>query len=434
MLPDVSHEPGFIPETEVVLSDKDREILRKLASEQAEIAALPVHREKAELWRDLNDLKSKRPMVWFTEFPWHELNVDNELTIQTEHPFARDQEAQLRKLLYQWHHIPGDMIVDDFLPCPLVIQSTGFGINENVDIVKTDEGNNIVSREFHIQIEDFDDLEKIKMPKVTLNKLATDLRYQAMSDLYEGILPVQKIGKKNIWFTPWDFLIRWWGIEEALMDMIDQPDLVHAAVERMVDAWMIELDQFDSMNLLSIDANNTRIGSGGYGYSSDLPGKDFDPDHVHPHNMWGCSNAQIFAEVSPDFHWEFAVEHDLRWLERFGLNYYGCCEQLHHKIDVIRRIPNLRKISCSPRCEAVPAVENIGSDYVMSRKPNPAIFAEDSWNPDRARKEMDDWMRATDGQCHVEFIFKDLSTVRYDPKRLWDMEKIAMEVVDKYAS
>jgi hypothetical protein len=30
--------------------------------------------------------------------------------------------------------------------------------------------------------------------------------------------------------------------------------------------------------------------------------------------MWGCSNAQIFSEVSPQMHWEFALEHDLRWL------------------------------------------------------------------------------------------------------------------------
>lgn len=77
------------------------------------------------------------------------------------------------------------------------------------------------------------------------------------------------------------------------------------AVERMVDAWIVELDQFEQQNLLSLDRNNTRIGSGGYGYSSELPGKDFDPGYAKPHNMWGCSNAQIFSEVSPDMQWEF---------------------------------------------------------------------------------------------------------------------------------
>ena len=48
----------------------------------AQIAALPVHREKAELWRRLNDLESVRPMVWINEIPWHEMNVNDELTLR----------------------------------------------------------------------------------------------------------------------------------------------------------------------------------------------------------------------------------------------------------------------------------------------------------------------------------------------------------------
>ena len=60
-----------------------------------------------------------------------------------------------------------------------------------------------------------------------------------------------------------------------MLDLVERPDLVHAAVERMVDAWMVELDQFVELNLLSLDCNNTRIGSGGYGYTHSLPGRGF---------------------------------------------------------------------------------------------------------------------------------------------------------------
>ena len=145
-----------------------------------------------------------------------------------------------------------------------------------------------------------------------------------------------------------------------MIDLVERPELVHAGVERMVDAWMVELDQFVEQNLLSLDCDNTRIGSGGYGYTSHLPGGDFDPNYVKPHNMWGCSNAQIFSDVSPRMHWEFALEHDLRWLSRWGLMYYGCCEPLDRKIDLLRRIPNLRKISVSPWCNTRRAIEQIG--------------------------------------------------------------------------
>ena len=432
MLHDPSHYTPMPVAEEVRLTPRDREVLRALASELAAIAVLPVHKEKARLWQKLNDLESERPMVWINEICWHEMNVDDELTLRTEDPWAQEQERELRRTLYQWRHLPGDMIVSDHLACPLAIHSTDFGIIEDVDIVAMDAASDIVSRHFNIQIRNFDDLEKIRMPVVTHNEHATELRYQAMCEVYAGIMRVRKIGQTHIWYTPWDYLIRWWGIEEAMFDLSERPSLVHAAVARMVDAWMAELDQFVALNLLSLDCDNTRIGSGGYGYTRELPGQNFDPAYVKPHNMWGCSNAQIFSDVSPAMHWEFAVEHDLRWLKRWKMVYYGCCEPLDRKIDILRRIPNLRKVSASPWCKTERLVEKVGRDYVLSRKPNPAVFAGDGWHPDRAREDLRAFLTTARG-CHVELIMKDISTVRYHPQRLWEWAKIAMEVAEEFS-
>ena len=429
MLHDPSHKTESPVADEIKLSGKDTEILRSLAGEVAEIAALGVHKEKARLWTKLNDLKSERPMVWINEICWNEMNVDDELILQTEHPWAQGQEDQLRKTIYQWTHMPGDMVVNDFLACPLAIGSTDFGIIEDVDIVKTDDESDVVSRHFKVQIKEPGDIEKIKMPKVTHNEEATELNYQAMCGVYDGIMPVKKQGQRHIWFTPWDYLIRWWGIQEAMMDMIMRGDMVHAAVERMVDAWMVEMDQFEQQNLLSLDNDNTRVGSGGYGFTSELPGGDFDAGHVMAKNMWGCSNAQIFSEVSPEMHWEFAVKYEMRWLERFGLTYYGCCEPLHKKIHLMRKIPNLRKISISPWCDIESAIDQIGTDYVISQKPSPAILAETEWQPEKAREDIRKVLEIAEGKCHIEFIMKDISTVRRDPKRLWQWSQIAMEEV-----
>ncbi|MFI5378862.1 MAG: hypothetical protein ACHRHE_06180 [Tepidisphaerales bacterium] len=433
MLHDPSHYEPPAPAEPIRLKDADKTVLRRLAEDVARIAAMPVHREKAELWRRLNDLRSVRPMVWINEIPWHEMDVDGELKLRSEHSWARDQERDLRKLLYQWRHMPGDMIVSGYLACPLAVHSTDFGIMEQVDIVRTDAASDIVSRHFHKQIHDFPDLEKIRMPVVTHDQQATEYRFQAMCDVYGNIMPVKKVGQTHIWYTPWDYLIRWWGIEEAMLDMYERPDLVNAGVERMVDAWMTELNQFEALNALALDCNNTRIGSGGYGYVSDLPGADFDASHVTPHNMWGCSNAQIFSEVSPEFHCEFALRHDLRWLARWGLTYYGCCEPLDGKLEILRRIPNLRKISTSPWCKPERAIKAIGADYVISRKPTPAIFAEDPWNPERARQDIRNFLELTQGGCHVELIMKDISTVRRQPQRLWEWSRIATEEAEAFA-
>ncbi len=431
MLHDPSHHPEPIVAQEIRVPQNDREILRDLAGVLAEVAAQSVHQDKARLWRSLNNLRSERPMVWINEICWNEMNVDDELTLRCEHPWARGQEDQFRKELYQWRHLPADMVVSDYLACPLAIHSTDFGIVEDVDVVKTDETSDVVSRHFKIQIKSPEDIEKIKMPHITHDEKATALRHEAMCGVYEGILPVRREGQGHIWFTPWDYLIRWWGIEEAMMDFVLRPEMVHAAVDRMVDAWMTELDQFVEQNLLALDNRNMRVGSGGYGYCDELPGDEFDPGHIKPHNMWGCSNAQIFSEVAAQMHWDFAVEHDLRWLHRWGLNYYGCCEPLHQKIDILRRIPNLRKVSVSAWCDLEMMVSEMGRDCVLSVKPNPAILAEDDWDPDQVRRTLREIIDISQGRAHVEIIMKDISTVRYQPQRLWEWAQIAMEEVTR---
>ncbi len=61
--------------------------------------------------------------------------------------------------------MPGDMVLSDFLECPLAIHSTDFGILEEVEVARTDAASDIVSRHFHVQIKDPADIEKIRMPR-----------------------------------------------------------------------------------------------------------------------------------------------------------------------------------------------------------------------------------------------------------------------------
>ncbi|RPH37538.1 hypothetical protein EHM92_02415 [bacterium] len=95
------------------------------------------------------------------------------------------------------------------------------------------------------------------------------------------------------------------------------------------------------------------------------------------------------------------------------------------------KIPNLRKISVSPWANLETIVREAGDRYVLSVKPSPAIFAGDSWDPERARSALESVIDATRGSCHLEFIMKDISTVGYHPERLWEWERIAMQVVEK---
>ena len=412
---------------------RDRDVIRGLASEIAAVAALPEQAENARRWQALNDLKPERPLVWINEIPWHEMEVDQELTCLCENDLLRGLERRFRTTLYQWRHMPGDMVVNGYAPCPRVWSSTGIGLDVQETTIPQNEAGGIQSHHFEAQIEGPEDIEKIRMPKVSYDEEATRQRQAFLSEVLDGVLPVQVEGVKHIWFTPWDNLIRLVDMESFMMDMIDRPDFIDGLVGRYVDAKLHELTQMEALNLFSAGTDNTRVGSGGYAYTSDLPGDDFDPEHVRPRDLWGCGNAQIFSEISPDMHWEFSLKHEVRWLKRWGLTYYGCCEPLHNKIDILRRIPNLRKISMSPWADAGKAAEQIGSEFVFSHKPSPAVLAEDSWRPQQARDNLKRVLDATRG-CPVEVIMKDISTVRSDPRRLWEWEAIATELVQEYAA
>ena len=358
------------------------------------------------------------------------MNVGDELTLKTSTEFSRFLETRLRRTIYQWEHMKVDMVVEPTIPCYLVVSDSGFGISEQVKISKTDESSDIYSREFRPQIEKEEDIEKIKNPKVSFDKKATDEMFESMLDIFDGILKVEKRGIPGFWFAPWDELIRWWGVEKALADLILRPDLVHKTIERLVNAYISGLNQYESLNLLSLNNCNYRIGSGGLGYTDEIPKEDYSKDNIKTSYLWGCAAAQIFTAVSPKMHDEFALQYELKWLKRFGLNYYGCCEPLGKKIEILRKIPNLRKISMSPWVDLEVGASNIGKDYVFSYKPSPSIFADNLWDPESIKNNFTKKLKKIKN-CTVEIIMKDISTVNYKPERLWEWAKMAIEVVER---
>jgi hypothetical protein len=421
---------------DITVTEEDKRVLRTLGEEVAAIASLPVQAETASKWSTLNGLGRVKPMVWMSDIPWHEMDVDGELRLQTKSRWSRYHEWELRKLMYQWNHMRADMVMESAVYSPLVVHSSGVGLAEDVDIAMTDEANSVVSRHFNIQIHDEADLEKIKIPVVTHDTDSSLAQYQQLHDIFSGLLDVKTRGVNGFafWVAPWDQLIRAWGVQEALIDLYDRPELVHKAIGRLVDAYLIALDQFEQQNLLTLNSGYNRIGSGGLGYTNELPQPDYDPGRVRAKDLWGFSAAQIFSDVSPRMHWEFALQYEIRWLSRFGLNYYGCCDPLHRKMDILERIPNLRKVSMSPWVQVDEAVANVGDRYVFSYKPNPAGFSEATWHLDAAKHELETVLtKARAHGCVVEVIMKDISTLRYEPQRLWEWSEMAAEVTQRFA-
>ncbi|HTV12547.1 MAG TPA: hypothetical protein VME20_11885 [Acidimicrobiales bacterium] len=447
-------EPPHTPGTE--FSRADKKVLRDLGERIAEIAGLSVHEGTVAKWKALNGLQPVKPMIWVQEPPWSEMDVDDELRLRTTSDWARYYEWEMRVLLYTWRHMPADMVVEPVLYSPLVVYNTGFGIAEHVDIApahgpaptaeprsaaverawqsSTDE---IISRHYNVQIRDEEDLERIEVPTVSYDGAVTDQQYEQFREIMSGVIEVKKRGANVpvFWIAPWDLLTTWWGVQEVLVDMVDRPELVHKAVDKLMNAHLGVLDQLEAQNLLSLNNTYGRVGSGGLGYTDELPQPGYDPAHVRAKDLWGSSTAQICGSVSPRMHEEFALHYELRWLSRFGLNYYGCCEPLHRKMALLEKIPNLRKVSMSAFIDVDEAVANMGNRYVFSYKPSPAVLAEDNWDLARARDDLEAvFVKAKAHGCVVEVIMKDISTLRHQPQRLWEWAKMATDLSERYSS
>ncbi|MCC7361138.1 MAG: hypothetical protein IT317_16760 [Anaerolineales bacterium] len=409
-----------------MLTQADINILRPLAAQVAEIAALPVQAEKRRLWVELNGLRRTRPLVMIDQLPWNELNVDDELTLRCADPECRGYEETLRRSLFQWRHFPVDLVVEDFIRIPKAIFNTGFGVDVQEAVVATDPQNDVVSHGYRQQFKSMADLDKLKVPHIHHDTVETARRLAVAHEIFDGLLTVRPWGYES-YLSIWDPVTTWMGMGNVLLALKDQPQLLHGLAERLLKGYLCQLDQLEAAGLLCQPQSLIHCTGA---FTDELPKPGYDPAHVRTQDIWMFGLAQLFAVVSPRMFQEFEIDYTRHICDRFGLVYYGCCDPLDGKMEQVRRLPNVRKVSMSPSANQERGAANIGRDYVFSRKPNPAFLAYDDWDADAVRADLEatrDTCARHD--CPLEIILKDVSTVRYEPQRLFEWARIAMQVV-----
>lgn len=407
-------------------SKKDKIIVRELAKRVAEIANLPIQEEKRRLWRKLNGLKPERPMVMIDQVCWNEMNIDDELTLLCEDPQCRAYEGQMRRTLFQWQHFPVDMVIEPFIKVPKAVRDSGFGMQADEEVSVTDESNGVKGHAYNNQLKNDDDIEKVKMPEISYDLDETARRMAFASDLFGASIEL-----KSWSFVPyvgiWDPITEWMGAQEVMMALVDRPEFMHQLAGKVSRGYLRKLDQLEALGILGGEQNVIHCTGA---HTDELPAEGYDADKPRTQDRWMFGLAQILGSVSADMYEEFEVTHSSPICERFGLVYYGCCEPLHAKMDQVRKLPNVRKVSMSPWADQRRGAEEIGGDYVFSRKPNPALLASTCFDADAIRKDLIETrdICAAYG-CPLEVTQKDISTVCYEPRRLFEWAKIAMEVV-----
>jgi hypothetical protein len=408
-----------------MLSRQDRTVVRELASRVAEIAALPVQEETRALWRRLNARHASRPMVMIDQVCWNEMNINDELTLRCSDPECRGYEDRLRRTLFQWDHFPVDMVVEPFVLVHKAIHNTGFGIRVQEEIAVSDPTNAVVGHKFTNQLRTPEDLEKIRMPKITHDAAESERRLGMAHELFDGRLAVRPWGL-DPYLSLWDPISCWMGVESALFALVDQPEFMHGVVGRMTDGYIGMLDQLEEQGLLCEPQSLIHCTGA---WTDELPAAGYNPRKPRTKDVWMFGLAQMFSTVSPQMFKEFEVDYVSRICARFGLVYYGCCDPLDNKMDEVRMIPKVRKVSMSPWVDEEQGAAEIGGDFVYSRKPSPAMLAVDSFDVARVRDDLLKTRRICEKNgCSLELILKDISTVRYQPQRLFQWAQAAMEV------
>ena len=278
----------------------------------------------------------------------------------------------------------------------------------------------------------YDDLDKLRVPRIAVDREATTRLVELAKHTLGDLLTVRL---RTSWW--WSFgmtwpLIRLRGLEQMMYDMIDHPDGLHRLMAFLRDAHLAKLDFLQSSDLLSLNNDGSYVGSGGFGWTRELPQPDFD-GRVRTKDMWGFAESQETVGVSPDLFEEFVFQYQLPLLDRFGLNCYGCCEPVDTRWHVLERIPRLRRVSVSPWSNLEAMAEKLSNRFIFSMKPNPSELAEPSFDEYRIRAGLRKAFKIT-RNCRVEAVMKDNHTICSDPTRVTRWARIAREESDRCTS
>jgi hypothetical protein len=405
-----------------MIDPRDRGILRDLAARVAEGASHPIMAKRRALWRRHHRLERVRPMILvFPEGSWRELLPPSALACQGER--AREIELALRRRLYTRAHINDDSVLERTWVVPKRITHSGWGMETRR--IPSDQPTGAFA--FDPVIVEPSDLDKLRFPQVEVDEEGSQADLAEAQELFGDILDVRLKGISRVSFHLMNLYTGLRGLEQVMWDMHDNPGMLHDAMAFLEEGHRQLITQYEAQDLLSLNNDDTYHSSGGVGYTDELPQPDFD-GHVRPCDMWASAEAQEMAQVSPRMHAEFILPYEKRLLEPFGLNGYGCCEDLADKLDDVLTIPRLRRVSISPFADVTRCAEQLGDRVIFSWKPHPAHLV-GAFDEERIRTDIRHTLEATRG-CIVEMILKDTHTCEHHPERFTRWTAIARELAE----
>ncbi len=413
------------------IPDKDIARLRELAKRKLEIAHDPVNLERKQAWYNYDSGENDRVMV-LIEFlgivdPKQPLPPE---AYKCEHPLAQELEKVILPEIFRFENLKDDHVVEPVIYTKWDHTISDFGVEVVIHSADDEVTKGAVTWDHPIK-DIQKDFDMLKNRTFTIDRESSFARLEYLKSIFDGIMDVEI--SQPFWWSQGmtGDAIKLIGLENLMLFMYDDPEGLHRLMAFLRDNNIAYMKWLEKENLLSLNNLNQYTGSGSIGYTRDLPQKDWKPgDKVRLKDTWGLLESQETVLIGPDHFAEFVFPYQEEIAKEFGKVYYGCCEPVHNRWDVLKNMSNLSRVSVSPWCNEEFMSEVLGRQYGYSRKPNPTLISTASWNEELIRKDLRTTLE-TARNNRVEIIMKDVHTVNNQPERIARWVELAREEITR---
>lgn len=418
--------------TNYFITEKERIYLRELAKKQLEYSNLPIMKERVNHWYSNNGLKSVNPVIVIEHGPFRE-ELFPDLKCTSEAAVAIEKE--LLSNITSHELIDDDKVVPDYFPINRKINMRELNQDRVIHRAKDSKGRQL-GYSFDHPIKDLkNDFHLLDKSVYSYDHKGTIEQFDFTNEVIGDILDVKVTNNSLLWFMSFTArAVNIMGLERLMYSILDYPEETTRFFDFILEDSFEYMDWQENNNLLSLDNNNTRAGSGSFGFTDELPADEFfKTGKISTKDIWGNMNSQESVGLSPDMYEEFIFPIYKKAAKRFGLVYYGCCEPVHEIWEsCVSKLSNLRKVSISPWCNEEYMGEALrGSDVIYSRKPSPNYLGVGTFDETAFTQHIKKTILAARG-CHAEIIFRDIYTLTDDITKAGKAVKIVRRLIEDY--
>lgn len=400
---------------------EDKKILRDLAKRYLDVCTREVQAERRDLWRRHNSLKRTRPLIYVRAFAWREMA---ESRCVCEDPFYRGYEDHFRRMLF-WNDFEDDSVFEPWVSVGAACVQPPEGVwGLPIQWICGDDPRG--AKRIDPPIIDPEDARRMVAPHHAIYEEETARRVDKLHGAIGDLITID-VDRGPI-YRMWNGdistqLARLRGLDQLMVDMFERPAWLHEVLAFMRDGIVRTHEEAEQAGDWSLSAHQNQA----MPYAEELDDPAANSGPVTRDRLWHFCASQETTLLGPDRFNEFMLQYQRPIMEKFGLLAYGCCEDLTLKIDLLRQIPNLRRIAVSPMANVARCAEQIGQDYVLSYRPSPSDMVGYDFDPERVRRILTRDLAACAG-CHVDITLKDVETVQGDPTRVKRWVEMAREV------